>query len=164
MRRIALILLTIFLNQCSTKSDKKNMMTDNEIQNDIQAIIDYSHNFAEKCLLEYKEYYPFGTVVNKKGELIPIGYKDLETDMPKSQKVIDELTNHFREDFKNGKIRAYAITYDVRVQVNELGEKSDAILIDIVHKDSLDLPLYYFTYSWADNDELIFGESFGLKR
>jgi hypothetical protein len=100
MRQIALILLAILLIQCSTKTYKNDMMTNIEIQNDIQSLIDYSHGFAKKCLLEYKEYYPFGAVITKKGDFIAIGYKDLETDMPKSQKVIDELTNHFLDDFE----------------------------------------------------------------
>mgnify|MGYP003631076348 CR=1 FL=1 len=140
------------------------MTTDAEIEKDIQSIIDYSHEFAEKMLREYKEYYPFGVSVNSNGEIVPIGYRDNETDMPKSQKVIDELTNHFQDDLKNNKIRAYGITYDVRVQVNGSGEISDAILIDIVHRDSMDLPKYYFSYSWSEKDKLVFGNSFGMKR
>jgi hypothetical protein len=164
MRQAILVTLTILLIQCSTMTNNKNIYIDNGIQNDLQSIIDYSRGFAEKMLLQYKEYYPFGTVIDKKGELIPVGFKDQESDMPKSQKVIDELAKRFQEDLKNDKIRAYGITYDVRVQVNDLGEKSDAILIDIIHKDSLDLPLYYFTYSWTENGELTFGESFAIKR
>ncbi len=62
-----------------------------ELKKDIQDIIDYSHEFAEKMLNNGKEYYPFGVKINNNGKLIPVGYKDNETDFPKSQKVIDIL-------------------------------------------------------------------------
>jgi len=131
---------------------------------DIQSIIDYCHMFAKHMLLESKEYYPFGAIIDNNGELIPVGYKDNETDMPESQKVINELTSHFKDDLKNNKIRAYGVTYDVRVQINDSGDKSDAILIDIIHRESSEIPQYYFTYSWTEKGELIFGESFGMTR
>lgn len=131
---------------------------------DIQSIIDYCYMFAEHMLIESKEYYPFGAIIDNNGELIPVGYKDNDTDMPESQKMIDELTTHFSNDLNENKIKAYGVTYDVRVQINDSGDKSDAILIDIVHRDFSDIPQYYFTYSWTGNDELIFGESFGIKR
>ncbi|WP_396188508.1 hypothetical protein [Flavobacterium sp.] len=120
--------------------------------------------FANHMLIESKEYYPFGAFIDNNGELIPVGYKDNETDMPESQKVISELTAHFEDDLRNNKIKAYGVTYDVRVQINDSGDKSDAILIDIVHRDSSEIPQYYFTYSWTEKGELIFGESFGMKR
>ncbi len=152
--------------QCSSNVDNKaiNKLKLMEIQKDIQDIIDYSHKFAEKMLIEHKEYYPFGVVIDKKGELIPVGYKDNETDMPKSQKVIDELKKHFQTELDKQEIRAYGITYDVRVKLNDSEEKSDAILIDITHRDSTNLPKYYFTYSWTSEGELVFGESFGINR
>ena len=135
-----------------------------EIEKDIQDIIDYSHKFAEKMLIEHKEYYPFGVAINKKGELIPVGYKDNETDMPKSQKIIEELRIHFQSELEKQEIRAYGITYDVLVNLDDLKEKSDAILIDITHRDSTNLPKYYFTYLWTNEGELVFGESFGINR
>ena len=135
-----------------------------EIQKDIQNIIDYSHKFAETMLNNGKEYYPFGAKIDNNGELIAIGYKDNETDYPESQKVIDQLIAEFERELNNGQIRAYGLTYDVRVQKDNLKEKTDAILIDIYHRDSNEIPKYYFTYSWNKNDELVFGESFGMKK
>lgn len=135
-----------------------------KIEKDIQNIIDYSHKFAETMLNNGKEYYPFGTKINNNGELIPVGYKDNESDYPESQKVIDELTAEFERELKIGEIKAYGLTYDVRVQTDNLKDKTDAILIDIYHRNSNGIPKYYFTYSWNENNELIFGESFGMKK
>jgi hypothetical protein len=135
-----------------------------DAKKDIQSIIDYCHLFAKYMLNESKEYYPFGAIIDNNGELIPVGYKDNETDMPQSQKVINELKNRFKDDLNNNKIRAYGLTYYVRVQINESCDKSDAILIDIVHCDSPDIPIYYFTYSWTEKNGLIFGESFEINR
>jgi hypothetical protein len=137
---------------------------ENELKKDIQSIIDYSHRFAEHMLNNGKEYYPFGAQLENNGELVAIGQNDKETDFPKSQKVIDLLKWEFEKQFKEGKIKAYGLTYDVRVQTNDLGEKSDAICIDITHRNSNDIPRYFFTYSWNENDELIFGQSFGIKK
>ena len=135
-----------------------------EIQKDIQNIIDYSHNFAETMLNNGKEYYPFGAKIDNNGELIAVGYKDNETDFPESQKVIDELIAEFEQELNNGQIRAYGLTYDVRVQTKSLKDKTDAILIDIYHRNSNEIPKYYFTYSWNEKNELVFGESFGMKK
>jgi len=133
-----------------------------ETKKDIQNIIDYSHNFAEIMLNDGKEYYPFGAKIDNSGKLIAVGYNDNETDSPESQKVIDQMTLEFEREFNKGEIRAYGLTYDVKVQPNSLKMKSDAILIDIYHRNSDKIPKYYFTYSWNENDELVFGESFGM--
>tara|TARA_R110002096_G_scaffold392263_1_gene587207 strand:- start:56 stop:466 length:411 start_codon:yes stop_codon:yes gene_type:complete len=135
-----------------------------DIERDIQNIIDYSHNFAEKMLNNGKEYYPFGAKIDNNGELIAVGYKDNETEFPESQKVIDELTAEFERELNNGQIKAYGLTYDVRIQTDSLKEKTDAILIDIYHRNSNEIPKYYFTYSWNEKNELVFGESFGMKK
>ena len=135
-----------------------------EIEKDIQNIIDYSHKFAEKMLNNGKEYYPFGAKIDNNGELIAVGYKDNETEFPESQKVIDELTAEFERELNIGEIKAYGLTYDVRVQTDSLKDKTDAILIDIYHRNSNEIPKYYFTYSWNENNELIFGECFGMKK
>lgn len=77
-----------------------------DITKDIQSIINYSHEFAEQMLISHKEYYPFGAMIENNGELVPVGYKEGESDQPESQKVIDGLRNYFETEFKNKKIRA----------------------------------------------------------
>ncbi|TCI84581.1 hypothetical protein [Tenacibaculum sp. M341] len=135
-----------------------------EIKKDIQSIIDYSHKFAKYMLNNGKEYYPFGAQIKNNGELVAVGQEDNETDFPNSMKVINELRSKFEKQFINGEIIAYGLTYDVKVQTNDLGEKSDAICIDITHRNSNDIPRYFFTYYWNQNNELIFGQSFGMKK
>ncbi len=135
-----------------------------EIQKDIQTIIDYSHNFAETMLTNEKEYYPFGAKIDNHGELIPVAFKDSETEFPESQNSIDQMRAKFGKELNNGEIRAYGLTYDVRVQTNGSKIKSNAILIDIYHRNTDEIPTYYFTYSWNENEVLIFGKSFGIKK
>ncbi len=135
-----------------------------DIKTDILEIINYSHGFAKQMLIEHKEFYPFGAVVNDEGNLMPYGYKDDETDMPDSTKVIDILSKSFQFELNNNKIRAYGITFDVRVPIDDKGNKSDAIAIDITHRDEVYLPIYYFTYSWNEQNELVFRESFARNR
>ncbi len=135
-----------------------------EIEKDIEAIIEYCHQFTEYMLNNGKEYYPFGAQIKKDGELVAIAFDDEETEFPESQKLINGMTTEFEKLFANGQIKAYGLAYDVRVPINDSGEKSDAICIDITHKDSNKIPRYYFTYCWNTNEELIFGESFGMKK
>jgi len=135
-----------------------------EIEKDIQAIIDYSIEFAEYMLNNGKEYYPFGAQIADNGELVPVGFKDGDSDFPESQKLIDGLKSGFEKPFADGQIKAYGLTYDVRVTINDSGDKSDAICIDITHRNSNEIPRYYFAYSWNENDELVFGRSFGMKK
>ena len=135
-----------------------------EIKKDIQSIIDYSYEFAKHMLNNGKEYYPFGAQIENNGELVAVAQEDNETDFPDSLKVIKALESEFEKRFFNRQIKAYALTYDVKVQINDLGEKSDAICIDITHKNSNDIPRYFFTYSWNENEELIFGQSFGMEK
>ena len=134
------------------------------IKQDIQKIINYSHDFAELMLNEGREFYPFGAAIDNEGELKPVAFVDDETDMPESQNVIDELIMHFETDLKNNNIRAYGVTYDVRVKDEDQLVVSDAVLIDIVHCESQEIPRYYFTYSFTDKNELVFGISYGMER
>lgn len=136
----------------------------NRTKDDIQRIIDYCHMFAELMLNKSSEFYPFGAMINLKGELITFGFEDYETNKPKSQDVINELTKECNNYLNKQKIRAYGIACDVRVSINDIGDKSDAILIDILHKEGLHIPKYFFTYSWTENNKLMFNESFGMKR
>ena len=131
---------------------------------DVQKIIDYLHDFAEVMLNEGKEFYPFGAAIDNEGELIPVGYEDDETDKPKSLNVIEVLTKHFQNDFQDNKIRAYGLTYDVQIKYKDQVITSDAVLIDIVLREAIDIPIYYFTYSFNDQNKVVFGESFGRKR
>lgn len=135
-----------------------------EIDKDIQNIINYSFKFAEKMLLSSNEYYPFGVQIDTSGELTTIGFKDRETEFPEVQKVIDQLKIELEREFNNGGIRAYGLTSNVQVQTNNLPSKLDTIMIDIYHLDSNEIPKYYFPYTRDKNNELIFGESFGIKK
>ncbi|QCX38048.1 hypothetical protein FF125_06250 [Aureibaculum algae] len=135
-----------------------------EVEKDIEGIIEYCHQFAEYMLNKGKEYYPFGAQIKNDGELVGVGIENEETDFPESQKLIDGMTMEFEKLFAEGQIKAYVITYDVRIPINDLGEKSDAICMDITHAESDEKPRYYFTYSWNKNEELIFGQSFGMNR
>ncbi|MDW5290816.1 hypothetical protein [Formosa sp. PL04] len=135
-----------------------------DIEKDVHNIINYSHKYAKNMLNTEKEYYPFGAKIDNNGDLIAVGYHDNETECPENKKAIEELTAVFERELNTGDIKAYALTYNVRLKTDHLKGKATAILIDIYHRHSNKIPKYYFTYSWNENDELIFGESFGIKK
>ncbi len=135
----------------------------NTINNDLQQIIDYSHKFAKHMLIRSGEYFPFGAQINMQGDLASIGYEDEESDIPNSEEVISELSKALKDQLDVENIRAYGITSHVIIAINQEGDKSDAIMVDIQHKDDA-IPLYCFPYHWTANRDLIFGESFVMNR
>ena len=46
------------------------------------------------------------------------------------------------EQFDSNKIKAFAIAYDVIVTDPENGRKSDALLVDMTHKEDINIPVY----------------------
>ena len=130
------------------------------MEEDVQNIIDNSFLFAEKMLIENKEFYPFGVTIDMKGELTFVAYEDEETDSPNSQKVIGELSKTFRSELLLQKLRSYGITYDVKILIDENGGQSDAILMDIIDSEYAGIIKYYFPYKLNQSSDLIFGDSF----
>jgi len=56
--------------------------------------------------------------------------------------VIDALKDEFDEEFLTGKLVTYEFTYGVRVQIDEEGNKSNSICIDITS-----CPTTYFKWT-----------------
>jgi hypothetical protein len=136
-----------------------------DLKNHIIKIIDHCNSFAKEMLNEKeKEFFPFGVIINNTNELIPIAANPGKNDSPESQDVIDFLKDYFKQEFDSNKIKAFAIAYDVIVTDPENGRKSDALLVDMTHKEDINIPVYYFPYSWNSDDDLIFGKSYGIKR
>ena len=135
------------------------------IKNNLEQLIDYCNSFAKIMLNEdEREFYPFGAFINNSNELVPVAADSEYEEHPESQFLIDNLIEFSNEELKSNKIKAFAIAYDVRVTDDENGEKSDALLIDITHKEENNIPVYYFQYSWNSDNKLEFGKSYGIKR
>ena len=134
------------------------------MQEDTQKLINYSVDFATIMLADSQEFFPFAVTVNLNGDLITTGYFDGD-DHPLSQDLINKLQPLLDRLLDNKERRAYALTYDVRVQKDNSSEKTDAIAVKIKHTDTKDITVYYFAYkltsqktiehldSWAQTDK-----------
>jgi hypothetical protein len=123
------------------------------IKDDTKKIIDCSIEFANKLLVEFQEFFPFAVAINLNGEIVPINYFD-GNDQPASTDLINNLETLLDEQLLKNEKRAYAITYDVRVQKNSLSEKVDAIAIKIKQAETKDILLCYFAYKLVEQNRL----------
>jgi hypothetical protein len=79
---------------------------------DLNALLNDLLSFAERMLAEHGEFYPFGGSIVAAGKHVSVGAKR-SSDRPKSQELIDIMTNAFRSQAsKEGFVlRAFASTF-----------------------------------------------------
>ena len=94
------------------------------IESEIEKLIDVLKPQAEVFLLDAKEFYPFGTYINMKDEIVPVGAYTGE-EHPPSQDVIDLLERGFTKKLQNEECKIGVIALDI--YINEYNEKYDAI-------------------------------------
>ena len=131
-----------------------------DIESDVEKLMDESIVFAKQMLKKEGEFLPYGAAMKPDGEVVWVGAYDND-EHPPSQEVIDLLKQGFRQSAAKGDFKATAIIYDVRIKVNDKGEKSDAIAIAVDHKYNFSI-IYFYTYE-IDNDEIRYGEIRALK-
>ena len=101
---------------------------------DLEELLNALLPFAQEMLAKHGEFYPIGASMDKTGE-ISCAAADTGDEQPDSQDVIELLTKGFREEARQGNIRAAAICYDSRIVPPGKTEKVDAIAIRSEHKD-----------------------------
>ena len=135
-----------------------------DLDKEVQQLLDFSFDYAEDILLDTNDIYPFAAVLNKKGEVRHVGFQGDEDHVPKAGDVIEVIHQYCEEQLNQGLIKAYALTYEVAVELDEGMEASDAFVVDIMHSEDAALPLYYFPFKFLADVKLEFGESFAVKR
>lgn len=130
------------------------------IKSDKIKLIDYSIELVKTLLLEYQEYYPCATTIDLDGEVIPISYFDGD-DYPQSADLIDTYQVLLDKKINLDEIRAYSIAYDVRVNKNSEGEKTDAIAIKVKHTETDEVIVYFYSYTLSSEGKLTMGDSWG---
>lgn len=98
--------------------------------------------FAEKMLREHGEFFPFGASMKPNGDIALVGAYE-GSEQPPSQPLIDLLHQGFREDATKGAIRASATVYDVRVVPPGTSVKTDAVAIELDHRDNYSTVVYF---------------------
>jgi len=129
---------------------------------DLDALLNDLLPFAERMLAEHSEFYPFGGSITSDGQHISVGAKG-SSDQPKSRELIDIMTNEFRSQASEGKIRAAGICFDVRVIPPGQIDKTDAIQLALERKggDAVDV---FIPYAQLPDGAFTYGELFACER
>jgi hypothetical protein len=115
--------------------------------------------FAEKMLKEHGEFFPFGGTVDAAGQIgMSGGWTGDEH--PPSNDVIGLLQSGFKRGAHEGTYIAAALVYDVRVVPPGQSEKTDAIAVDVSHKEGISQTVIYPYKLQAG--ELSFGQSYAI--
>jgi hypothetical protein len=149
MKRLALVILSLI---CLTGAAK--VPTPKEQS---EGLLDSILPFAEKMLKDHGEFHPFGATLKSDGTSAMVASSD-GTEKPKSQPLIDLIRNGFKSSAAKHEIIASALAYDVRVTPPGSSSKTDAVAVELDHRDNYSVVVYfpYFIRSGA----VVFGEAF----
>ena len=127
-------------------------------KDDCNRLLNSAVPFAEKMLNEHREFLPFGAKMLVDGEIVSVGAYSGE-EHPPSKDLIDILQDAFKSDAGYDTLLATAMVYDVWVTSPGSDQKSDAIAVDLDHRDNYSVKVF-FPYTTSDM-EIILGEPFG---
>jgi len=113
-------------------------------------------------LAKHGEFFPFGSSMTADGEIIANGAYDGD-EQPPSQQLIDLLTQAFRQQATDGKIRAAAVCYDVRTIPPGQSERTDAICVSAEHQNG-EAADVYLPYKKGWFGKISYGKIFGAAR
>ena len=128
---------------------------------EIKKTLDHCVEYATELLTETGEAYPFGAYIDTVGNVHPLEVEIDKRNIPTIGKVIDQLNEYCSTEMKEGRMHGYATCYEVGYQLEDDGEKQDAIAIDITHTEEK-VPLYYLPFNTGPQMEI--GELFAVKR
>ena len=98
--------------------------------------------YAEELLSKHGEFFPFGAAMNRLGG---ISHESAfpGSEQPPSSEVVDLLRRAFRSAGRSGDYRATAIAYDARVQVPGTESKTDAVAVELDHRESYSVVVFF---------------------
>jgi hypothetical protein len=118
-------------------------------QQDIEQLIQYSIGFADELLNKHREFYPFASYISVVGELVPIRV-NTEEEFPDSSELITELLEVLESLEESGELIAYAIAIDSNVTNDQYPGSTDAITVQTFHSQQEQQLNYYFPYRFVD--------------
>lgn len=130
---------------------------------EIEDLIEHSHEYACNLIKGTRELYPFGAFIDTLGQVHPLEFDTEENEIPNNGKVVEALTKYCEGEFNAEKMNAYAMIYEVSMQLEEGAKPIDAFAIDIKHK-SEEAPLFYYPFTVSETGFVEFQEGFAVKR
>ena len=129
---------------------------------DLDALLNELLPFARRMLAEFGEFLPFGGKITANGEHVSVGAKG-SSEHPKSKELIDIMTDGFRREAAEGKIRAAGICFDVRVVPPGQVNKTDAIELSL-EREGGEAAEVFVPYALLPDGEVCYGEMFAGAR
>jgi hypothetical protein len=129
---------------------------------DLNQLLNSLLPFAERMLAEHGEFFPFGRTMKPDGEIAAAGAYDGD-EHPPSQSVIDLLTQAFRQEARNGELRAAGICHDVRTIPPGQSEKCDAICASMEHQSGEAVNVFV-PYQKTGKGDIQYGQIFATGR
>lgn len=109
-------------------------------KDDCNLLLNATLPFAEQMLGEYGEFVPFGAQMLPDGEIVSVG---VDENHPQSKYLIEVLQAAFKSGAANGDLIATVLVYDVRIMPPEASEKSDAIALNLDHRDNYSVTVFF---------------------
>jgi hypothetical protein len=118
--------------------------------------------FAERMLAKRGEFFPFAMAMKPNGEIETISVYEGD-EHPAPETLIELTTQAFKQQAREGQIRAAGICYDVRTVPPGRSEKCDAVCTSLEHHtgESVDV---YLPYEKDSRGNIQYGEMFATRR
>ena len=100
---------------------------------DCESLLNAVLPFAQQMLDRHGEFYPYGGAMTTDGQITSVAAYD-SREHAASTDVIEFVKSAFVAGAREGKYRATALVYDVRVTLPSDGKKSDAIAVSLNHR------------------------------
>ena len=134
-----------------------------KLKEEVQKLLDHCVEYAKELLEETGEAYPFGGFIDTIGNVHPLEMEVDKKNMPTIGKVIETLTKYGEVEMKGNRMRGFAITYEVSMQLTDDGKEQDCIAIDITHQEQ-EIPAFYLPFDKNEDGEMEIGELFAVNR
>lgn len=129
------------------------------MEKDLLKLINVSKDLAEKLLIDYKEFYPFGAIIDTSGKAKTVAYSEDNNEFPESVTLIDGLTKHLDKRLNENNILAYAVVYDVHIKEKEM----DTICMKLKHRESTENLICYYSYKIKEDRVLTYHDTWSEK-
>jgi hypothetical protein len=129
-----------------------------QVIEDIQALINIFFPFAEELIVKYGEFYPYAGAITTEKEFVSVGFHEDNKHLS-PEKVIASLKNTIKP--VSEKYIVVAIFYDVKTKDPDTGKTEDAIAVFVEHKDSEKAYEFFYPYTLEGETEFVVGESYG---
>lgn len=132
---------------------------------EVEKLLTHSVEYATEILTDTGECYPFGAFLDTIGNVHPLEMEVEDTkNMPTIGKVVQALTTYCETEYAAAKMRGYALSYEVKLQLAVDAEPTDAICFEMTHCDQPTIDLYYLPFKSLGDKKATIGELFAVKR